>query len=146
VNDPIDVLPRSRPLLPVGPSPEIVLGSTLVEVMRRVLKDELSAQLEAVRAPPPTPWMTPPAAARASGVPVKSIRAWVRLGRIAKRLKNRSPSPKQEKYLVNVNEVVSTAERAASAATVSASAVPADGLSFQERATEILAARAARGR
>jgi len=145
VNDPIDVLPRSQPLLSVGPSLEIVLGSTLVEVMRQVLKDELSAQLEAVRAPPPTPWMTPPAAARASGVPVKSIRAWVRMGRIAKRLKNRNPSPKQEKYLVNVNEVVSAAERVASAATVSVSA-PADGLSFQERATEILAARAARGR
>ena len=145
MNDPIDVLPRSQPLLSVGPSLEIVLGSTLVEVMRRVLKDELSAQLEAVRAPPPTPWMTPPAAARASGVPVKSIRAWVRMGRIAKRLKNRNPSPKQEKYLVNVKEVVSAAERVASAATVSVSA-PADGLSFQERATEILAARAARGR
>lgn len=145
MNDPIDVLPRSQPLLSVGPSLEIVLGSTLVEVMRQVLKDELSAQLEAVRAPPPTPWMTPPAAARASGVPVKSIRAWVRMGRIAKRLKNRNPSPKQEKYLVNVNEVVSAAERVASAATVSVSA-PADGLSFQERATEILAARAARGR
>ena len=68
------------------------------------------------------------------------------MGRIAKRLKNRSPSPKQEKYLVNVNEVVSAAERVASVATVSASAVPADGLSFQERAVEILAARAARGR
>jgi len=68
------------------------------------------------------------------------------MGRLAKRLKNRSPSPKQEKYLVNVNEVVTAAERAASAATVNASAIPADGLSFQERATEILAARAARGR
>jgi len=146
VSNPIDVLQRSRPLLPAGPSPEIVLGSTLVEVMRQVLKDELSAQVEALREPPPTPWMTPPAAARASGVPVKSIRAWVRAGRIAKRLKNLSPSPKQEKYLVNVNEVVFAAERVASAATVPASAIPADGLSFQERATEILAARSARGR
>ena len=146
MSNPIDVLQRSRPLLPVGPSPEIVVGSTLVEAVRRVLKDELSAHLEAVRAPPPTPWMTPPSAARASGVPVKTIRAWVRMGRLAKRLKNRSPSPKQEKYLVNVNEVVTAAERAASAATVNASAIPADGLSFQERATEILAARAARGR
>jgi len=50
------------------------------------------------------------------------------------------------KYLVNVNEVVSAAEQAASAGTVTASALPANGLSFQERATEILAARAARGR
>ena len=146
MSDPIDILPRSRPIQTVGPSPEIVLGSTLVEVVRRVLKDELSVQLGAMRGPPPTPWMTPPSAARASGVPVKSIRAWVRMGRIAKRLKNRSPSPKQEKYLVNVNEVVSAAEQAASAATVTASAVPEDGLSFQERASQILAARAARGR
>jgi hypothetical protein len=142
LTDPIDVLPRSRSLLPIGPSAEVVLGSTLVEIVRRVLKDELSAHLAAVHAPPPTPWMTPPSASRTSGVPVKTIRAWVRTGRISKRLKNRSADPKQLKYLVNVNEVVAIAERWEVASTE----VAGEPSGVEERARQILAARAARGR
>ncbi len=86
--------------------------------------------------------MTTPAASRLTRVPVKTIRAWARDGRIPKRLKNRSADPKQQKYLVNVDDVVATAEQA-SAAVEAATAEPVD---VQERARQILAARAAKGR
>jgi hypothetical protein len=85
--------------------------------------------------------MTPPAAARVTRVPVKSIRAWARDGRIAKRLKNRSASPKQQKYLVNVEEVLAAANRPDQHAPESGE--PSD---VRERARVILAARAAKGR
>ncbi len=138
----IDVVPRLRHLAALGPSPEALLGAALVEVMRCVLKDELQVRLEAAKSPPKAPWMTPPAAARVSGVPVKSIRAWARSGRIQKRLKNRSADPKQQKYLVNIDDVVAVAE--------DRGAPVADGGDADERvhsrAQEILAARAARGR
>jgi hypothetical protein len=148
VNDPLDAVARYRHPAPFGLSPEAALSSALVDVVRRVLQDELTAHLEAVRSPPRSPWMTPPAAARASGVPVKSIRAWARTGRISRRLKNRSADPKQKKYLVNLNEVATTAEQLASASTSppSSSVVQVEGVSFHERASEILAARAARER
>jgi hypothetical protein len=55
--------------------------------------------------------MTPPAASRASGVPVKSVRAWARNRLIPRRLKNTSTAPKQQKYLVNLNDVVAHAEQ-----------------------------------
>ncbi len=142
MSESIEVLPRLRQLTALGPSPEAVLGSALVEVVRRLLQDELQARLDAARAPPRSPWMTPPAAARASGVPVKSVRAWVRSGRIAKRLKNTSADPKQQKYLVNIDDVVAVAEQAGARAE--------EGIDMKERARaraeEILLARAATGR
>ena len=135
MTDPIDFPPRFRPPFHAGPSPEVVLGSMFAEFVRRLFKDEYSAQLAAVRTPPASPWMTPPAAARSCGVPVKSIRAWARSGRISKRLKNRSADPKQLKYLVNVNEVVAAAEQ------WSAASVEGPGETVQDRARQILAAR-----
>lgn len=138
------VLQWARRATPLGSSPEAVLGSTLVEVVRRLLQDELQAQQHAASASPRSPWMTPPAAARASGVPVKSIRAWVRSGRLTSRVRNRSADPKQHKYLVNVDEVVAIAERAGSARGTD------DAGDFEARARlraeEILAVRAAKGR
>ncbi len=72
---------------------------------------------------------------------MKTIGAWARDGRIPKRLKNRSADPKQQKYLVNVDDVVAAAE--ASAAVHASVGEP---LNVQERAREILAARAAKER
>ena len=135
-------LRRLSHLPPQGSSPEDVLGSALVDVVRHIMQDELQARLVAASVPPPLPWMTPPAAARASGVPVKSIRAWVRSGRIAKRLKNRAADPKQQKFLVNIDDVVAVAEEAG--ATVD------EAVGIEERAharvQEILTARAGKGR
>ena len=121
-------------------TPEAALGSALIEVVRQVLQQEL-ARLDAPHADPISPWMTPPAASRASGVPVKSIRAWVRAGSIPRRLRNSSTDPKQQKYLVNLDDVVGRAEqRAAKGGGTS------EGDRARVRAQEILAARALRGR
>jgi hypothetical protein len=124
---------------------EFALGSALVGLVRHVLQDELQARIATSNAPPRSPWVTPPMAARLTRVPVKTIRAWARVGRIPKRLKNRSANPKQQKYLVNVDDVVTVAEQ-----TVDAPAETSDTLELrqraQERAQHVLAARAAKGR
>ncbi len=126
----------------VGFDPEAVLRSALVEIVRQLLRDELDARVDAIRAAPTSSWMTPPAAARASGVPVKSIRTWVRTGRIRKRLRNSSVDPKQQKYLVNLDDVVAHAERTAVA--ISSGDIAADRA--RARAQEILAALQAKER
>jgi len=141
MSDTLQALPRTQHQAVLGISPEAVLGSALVEIVRRLLRDELDARLEATRAAPSSRWMTPPAAARASGVPVKSIRAWVRSGRIPKRLRNMSADPKQQKYLVNLDDVVAVAERTGAAHE------DRDNVDrVRVRAQEILAARAAKER
>ncbi len=142
MNEPIEVLPRSRQPTLFSLSPEAILRSAIVELVRGVLKDELTAQREAAKAPPRSPWMTPPAAARASGLPVKTIRAWARSGRVTNRVKNRSADPKQQKFLVNIDEVIAVAERAEGPTG------PRGGLQerAQARVQEILDARTATGR
>lgn len=92
-----------------GPS-ESALGCALVELVRHVLRDELQAQRATADAAPPSPWMTPPAAARLTRVPLKTIRAWARTGRIPRRIRNSAADPKQRKYLVNVDDVIAVAE------------------------------------
>ncbi len=120
-------------------SPELVLGPALLDAVLQVVRGELQARLAAASAPPSSPWMTPPAAAQVTRVPVKSIRAWAREGRIPKRLKNRSADPKQQKYLVNVDDVVTVAQEASTPADTS----QLDDLKerARARAQEILAAR-----
>jgi helix-turn-helix protein len=125
-----------------GASPEGVLGSALVHALRQIVRGELEVRLTPAVSVQPSRWMTPPAAARLTRVPVKTIRAWARDGRIPKRLKNRSADPKQQKYLVNVDDVVAAAERVSAAAD----AARGESVNVQERAREILAARAAKGR
>jgi hypothetical protein len=89
--------------------------------------------------------MTPPAAARRTGVPVKTIRAWARAGRIPKRLKNRSADPKQQKYLVNVDDVIAVAEQVDGAPAETSDRVELQHRA-QVRAAEVLAARATKER
>jgi hypothetical protein len=123
-----------------GLDPELVLGPALFKAVLQVVRSELEARM-AGPTPARTPWMTPPAASRATRVPVKTIRTWVRDGRIPKRLKNRSADPKQQKYLVNVEDVIAAAEQSAPSA-------PATGAEtdVRARAQQILAARAGKGR
>ncbi len=92
-------------------SPGAALGAALAALVRDLLRGEFEERTIATEADHRSPWMTPPAAARLTSVPVKTIRAWVRMGRIPKRIKNRAADPKQVKYLVNVNDVVAVAER-----------------------------------
>lgn len=128
-----------------GATADAALGSALVELLRHLLRGELQAQSAAPAAGPASPWVTPPAAARLTGIPVKTIRAWARMGRIPKRLKNRSADPKQQKYVVNVDDVVAVAEQVAGLP-----AETSDKLELQqraeERAAQVLAARAVKGR
>jgi hypothetical protein len=108
----------------------------------QLVRGELDVRLAPTVSVQPSRWMTPPAASRLTRVPVKTIRAWARGGRIPKRLKNLNADPKQQKYLVNVDDVIATAEQV-SAAVEAAAGEP---LNVQERARQILAARAAKGR
>jgi hypothetical protein len=136
---------RQAPLpLGLGPSrfqpcaasqAESVLGPALLDAVLQVVRGELNARLTPANAPQRSPWMTPPAASRLTLVPVKTIRAWVRGGRITKRLRNVSGDPKQLKYLINVDDVVAAAQATPSG--------PAAGTStdIRERAQQILAAR-----
>ena len=126
----------------VGTSPERVLGPALVLAMRQIVRGELEELLTPAVSVQPSRWMTPPAASRLTRVPVKAIRAWAREGRIPKRLKNRSAHPKQQKYLVNADDVVAAAEQTRAALDAAAG----EALDVQERARQILAARAAKGR
>ena len=135
------VVPGSGAMPAGEASPEGVLGSALVHALRQIVRGELEVRLTPMPSVQASRWMTPPAACRLTGVPVKTIRTWVRDGRIPKRLKNRGANPKQQKYLVNVDDVIATAERVS--ASESAASEP---LNVPERAREILAARAARRR
>jgi hypothetical protein len=139
------VAPELAPLPGTAASPEGMLGSALVHALRQIVRGELDVRLTPAVSFQPSPWMTPPAAWRLTRVPVKTIRAWVRDGRIPKRIRNRSADPKQQKYLVNVNDVVAVAEQVARAP-----AETSDKLELQqraqERAAQVLAARAAKGR
>jgi hypothetical protein len=123
-----------------GGDPELVLGPALFNAVLQVVRSELQARL-AGPSPARTPWMTPPAASRATRVPVKTIRAWVRDGRIPKRLKNRSADPKQQKFLVNVEDVIAAAEQSWPSDPVAGTSTD-----VRTRAQQILAARAAKGR
>jgi hypothetical protein len=136
------VAPELTALRGGSASPEGVLGSALVHALRQIVRGELEERLAPAASVQPSRWMTPPAASRVTRVPVKTIRAWARDGRIPKRLKNRSADPKQQKYLVNVGDVVAAAERVSAAVDAAAG----EPLNVQERARHILAARAAKGR
>jgi hypothetical protein len=139
-------LPHVAALASAAMNPEIVLGSALIEVVRQVLRDELQARAAANEAPR-SPWMTPPAAARLTRVPLKTIRAWARTNRIPRRVRNRSADPKQQKYLVNVQDVIAVAEQVGSAPPAETSDKQEIQQRAQERAAQVLAARAAaRGR
>lgn len=61
------------------------------------------------RRAPAARWMTPPNAARVTGVPLKTIRSFIKAHRIEARLRNSAANPKQRKYLVNVDEVARVA-------------------------------------
>jgi hypothetical protein len=118
-----------------GASPEIVLGSALVELLRHLLRDELQARVTAGDAEPRSPWVTPPIAARLTRVQVKTIRAWARTRRITKRLENRPVDPKQQKYLVNVDDIVAVAEQAAGAPVETSDSGRAPAAGAGERGT-----------
>jgi hypothetical protein len=126
----------------VGTTPERVLGPALVHAVLQIVRGEMDVRLTPTVSVQPSRWMTPPAASRLTRVPVKTIRAWARDGRIPKRLKNRNADPKQQKYLVNVDDVVAAAGQVSAAAH----AAVGEPLNVQERARQIIAARAAKGR
>jgi hypothetical protein len=122
----------------LGFSPEAAVGAAVIQTIRQIVREELAVRLDPPDTEPPSPWMTPPAASRATGVPVKSVRAWARNGLIPRRLKNTSTAPKQRKYLVNLDDVVAHAEQKRTDR-----GGQADVERARVRAQEILAARAA---
>ncbi len=125
-------------------SPDLVLGPALLEAVRQVAREEARAAVATVRQSPGSEsarWVTPPMATLATGVPVKTVRELVRTGRVQSRLRNRSASPAQPKYLVNVDEVAAAVEQLARGAfafpLTPGNAKPA--IDLQERAARIRA-------
>jgi hypothetical protein len=104
--DPTDTLKSLTSLLPPG-------------VLEKAITQLLAEQLRAAATPVPgtipcvatgaAVWVTPPEAALRTGVPVKTIRGYIADRRIEVRLRNVAATPKQPKYLVNVEEVVRVA-------------------------------------
>lgn len=88
---------------------ELLLGPALVEAVQLLIRAELRTHSPQIAAP--SRWMTPPDAARLTGIPVKTIYRGIDVGRIVPRLKNKDLHPKQKKYSVDVDEVVAYAER-----------------------------------
>jgi hypothetical protein len=81
------------------------IGSAVLDAIRQVAREALPSSVPAA-AVPLSPWMTPPKAAAATGVPLKAIRGAIVDGRLTPRLRNAKADPKAPKYLVNVEEVV----------------------------------------
>lgn len=80
--------------------------TAFLEALRPLIRAEIDAAAqERPAAAPTTKWLTPPAAARELGLPVRTVRALVRARRVTPRVRNSSSSPKQRKFLVNVDEV-----------------------------------------
>jgi hypothetical protein len=112
--DPTDTLKSLAALLSPG---------LLERALSQLLADQLRAAAPTLAAQPtltpipgslPLPeaaavWVTPPEAARRTGVPVKTIRGYIADGRIEVRLRNVAANPKAPKYLVNINEVTRVA-------------------------------------
>ncbi len=86
-----------------------VMHLALASIVREQLRSRAASTAAAPAAAAASRWMTPPAAARATGVPLKAIRAYIRTHRIEARLRNSAANPRQRKYLVNVDEVVRVA-------------------------------------
>lgn len=89
-----------------------VLETAIRELVRQEVQVAVQALLKGgTPAMADSRWTTPPKAARASGVPVKSIRRMARDGRITPRFRNTDSNPRQPKYLVNLDEVEEAAGR-----------------------------------
>lgn len=117
------------------------LARSFKTFMQMLVREEL-ASLESSSTPPvvaeeelpAAKWMTPPAAARALSIPVKTVRALAREGRVEARFRNSNPESAHKKLLVNVDEVA----RAVSATRGSASAA-SDVAGTDQQVARILA-------
>lgn len=112
--DPTDTLKSLAALLSPGLL-ERALGQLLADQLRAAAPTP-AAQPTLTPIPGSLPlreaaaiWVTPPEAARLTGVPVKAIREWIKDRRVEGRLKNVAANPKGPKYLVNINEVTRVA-------------------------------------
>jgi hypothetical protein len=115
---------------------QLLLGPALVEAVQALVRAELQTREAPQNARPLSGWVTPPAASRAVGIPVKAIYGGIREKQITPRLKNTHPNPRQRKYVVHLDEVIAYAARTHPGCTSQGG--PRD---VSERAREILAHR-----
>jgi hypothetical protein len=131
------------------PALQNVLAAAVAELVRQVVRGEVAAFAPPAEPAPASLWMTPPKAAKITGLGVKMIRRLVRdavermekdpaeagrAGRFRVRLRNANPNPKQRKYLVHIDDVNAHADRSPSRV------VPATSLAdIPDRARRILA-------
>ena len=89
-----------------------ILEGTIREIVRQELAaDRASTTPHIQPVPQQGRWMTPPAAAREVGISEKAVRAMIKDGLVASRLRNVSQNPRQPKYLVDVVAVSAEAGR-----------------------------------
>jgi hypothetical protein len=86
-------------------NPLEILGPTLLEAIRQVVRAEIEAHRDA--APQTVELMSPPEASEALGgrPSAETIVAWVKAGRLPVRTTNIADNPKRMKYLVRLEEV-----------------------------------------
>jgi hypothetical protein len=101
---------------PIGATIGLAIAADLQSLVARLVAKGLRSASAISPAPPARDrrapaarWMTPPNAARVTGVPLKTIRSFIKAHRIEARLRNSAANPKQRKYLVNVDEVARVA-------------------------------------
>jgi hypothetical protein len=100
------------PTDPSGATIGLAIAADLQNLVARLVAEGLRTASAISPAPPARDrrapearWMTPPNAARVTGVPLKTIRSFIKAHRIEARLRSSVANPKQRKYLVNVDEV-----------------------------------------
>ena len=111
-----------------------ILVGTIREIVRQELRDfQAQATTGGVPVTAESRWLTPPQAARQTGISAKTIRGLIKEGAIKPRSRNAHTNPKQKKYLVNIDEVTAVAARQLPTAGGAAA--------IEDRARQILAAR-----
>lgn len=121
------------------------LALAVEALIERVVERKLAARPMAPGAlTPRSPWMTPPAAARETGIPEKRVRELVRAGALGEggaRLRNQGANPRQPKYLVNVDTLRTVVERGGPAPAPAEAVAPVD---LSEAAARLRTPRARR--
>ena len=118
-------------------TPEAVLGPAIAAAVRKLVRQEMDTRPVMAPQAPARRMVTVPAASRATGVSVETIRGLIHAGRIPVRLAGAHPNPKRRTFLVLVDEVLAALDQRP--------APPAEPVDFQEKAAR-LRARAERGR
>jgi hypothetical protein len=93
------------------------LANIVEMAIRQIVREEVRAAMQdapgaASSTTASSRWVTPPVAARELGISDRLVRSLIRQGRIEPRLRNVDRNPRQQKFLVNVDEVADVTRHA----------------------------------